>query len=1496
MVVTRTTIEAALDELIAHEEGVRFQALAVILAKRKWPELIAHERKKDRGLDAYAPPARPGDGTGRGLACSISLKIFEKLKSDAETARENFPDLRTLVFATPHRVSQLTAQNWAEELLKNNEIKDVQLIVMPREEFVTSLLEPNNASLCQSILSIPLEITGDETALLTNVNAASSLMADRWRARTRTQDRPTISLSGVKLDDAGKETDERFGEQEIRDALWQSRRLSIEAPGGRGKTTTLARLATKPRAGEVFLLVDLPAWIQSGEDVLGFLAREPEFRARKVSADDLASLQGRLHFSFLLNGWNEVAEALSATAIVAVNQLDHQFPDAGIAIATRAHPVSPPLAGCIRTRLLSLSREQRAEYLRQVLGESATKLRDEIEGSRVLDELTCTPLLLTQVVSLYQSSTPIPDTRVGVLEAATKLIEAEHRAQLQIAPISNCAAVYLAGLAASMTERGEIIIQEEAANQAIQMVNAALLNAARLVSPPNPDSILQVLCAHHVLERLENPTVSFRFQHQQFQEFYASRFLLQKLIEIVGAGDANAHRTFSASYIDKPLWEEALLMVAEDVKRRAAKPISRSEAEALGASLIGLTSTVDPIFAGELARNCGPELWPSIRGDLGAILRRWYTAQDSHHRQLALAAMFATAAEEFGGIIELLLTSENHQARLSAYHAGRRLHLTTLGANWRQTINGWSEGARSDFVNEFFYSTRRVDIIEEFARTDPSLKIRLDAIRALCWLEASSSLGSLIARFNEQELEAVLSSVEDELLPPDSRPAVAAALRRSVRFDTPPINSLRFLHRARLLDSRSEVEQVKAALDRLTGRAEQPEVIQAALADIQIVEPDWVADWVATKLAEGMFRGESWHHFLRPPSQTRRRAMIEELATTELSYNQLAAYIAVFGTETTLDGAKELFVRLRQLQGSSLKDTWKYERQLQDALRAMRPGLAIAGMSTCLTQHYDQDTFATIVDLLGHVGQDAEDLRTSVEASEMAQLRRYLKEGIAFIVEGGLLSADTRSRAAVSLARIGTAADVVDLRAVINADIERLNAHAKGARMIYANWYILALRLLDAVAAEEQLLQLFDEPHYEGEVVRAFVQLAVPVTRDSPWGGNRTNYKEIWARRSSEPRSGFDEARATRYANAIRQRIEQLQPHLERGDATALLIGRMKGLAHALAVLDGKRSASIVIETMRLPGRWDGHLRSSAVAAVLMSGATLPLEGMRAVLDPPIENFFASHHNQESEYFTLFSCLELFPFSDDPEQAVAHIREILTRLKFRPHHFRNLIEALGYSRADAVVPLLIDFARDNKGFPNFRNEGVAAMGRLGTPSARRTLLAVIDPEVPASEIPLQMDYHVERILVASFAAWAREDSQLRARFIQLASIPLSAKRRHLLVMVLGELGEVDVLLSMPDFVGNDSILDAGRGSEAVFLERKQHGEGSYTLEPRNAAPSRKKLFEMVLSDPCRRDAAVAALGRIEVWRLDIGRPPGEPRHPSIESGVPWPPLDLMRLK
>ena len=426
MPILRTDIERALDELVANEEGMRFQALAVVLAKQKWPDLIASERHKDGGLDARAPASIADGKKGKGVASSITATL-DKVKKDAAGAKENFPDVEILIFVTPQKVTASTANAWAEQIRKES---GHELIVMSREDIITSLMLPANAALCGTLPGILVPIEEDDAALLAKVREAVADEAQSWRARPRMENRPIVSLSAVKLDGEGKETSETLDTDNLRTALIESRRIALEAPGGGGKTTTLVQLATENQfKRELSFLIDLPAWIRSGVDILEFIVRARPFRARNIGAADLAQLAEREHFSFLLNGWNEVAEVHSSDAVTALAELERGFPAAGIIVATRTHYISPPLPGAFRAKLLPFNRRQRADYLRQTLGDRADELRLQLEGNRVLDDLTRTPLILAEAVTIFQSGGPIPNTRIGVLGAVMKLVENsdEHR-------------------------------------------------------------------------------------------------------------------------------------------------------------------------------------------------------------------------------------------------------------------------------------------------------------------------------------------------------------------------------------------------------------------------------------------------------------------------------------------------------------------------------------------------------------------------------------------------------------------------------------------------------------------------------------------------------------------------------------------------------------------------------------------------------------------------------------------------------------------------------------------------------------------------------------------------------------------------------------------------------------------------------------------------------------------------------------------------------------
>ena len=321
--VDRTEIERALDDLASDEAGFKFQGLAVVLAKLRWPELIASERHKDFGLDAYASAAISPDGRGKGLACSITA-TFKKVNGDAEEAQKHYTDISLLAFYTTQKVSQPTKAEWATKI---RETYGFELVVMSREEIISALQLPDNAGICRIHLKIPIPYQPPLADLLSQTREAAAEIAAAWAAHPRLAGKPQIELHVVALDDRGGETRDVFIASYLHTLLVQSRRIVLEGPAGCGKTTTLIQLAQLNGFQCVPVLVDLPGWVKSGLDILEYLARRPEFRSRSVDSAALSRLQPEQPYLFMLNGWNEISQLHSEDGIAALRDLARTFPN-----------------------------------------------------------------------------------------------------------------------------------------------------------------------------------------------------------------------------------------------------------------------------------------------------------------------------------------------------------------------------------------------------------------------------------------------------------------------------------------------------------------------------------------------------------------------------------------------------------------------------------------------------------------------------------------------------------------------------------------------------------------------------------------------------------------------------------------------------------------------------------------------------------------------------------------------------------------------------------------------------------------------------------------------------------------------------------------------------------------------------------------------------------------------------------------------------------------
>ena len=300
MAILRTDIERALDGLASEEEGMRFQGLAVVLGKKRWPELIARQRKKDLGLDAYAPASLTLEKIGKGLAASITPTL-KKISADANTAKKNFPDLKMLLFVTATKVGNAARKKCEEVIQKNH---GLELHIIEREEIITLMSMPENASLCASFLHLDIDSEPQVAGLIDKTRRSAAAVTRTWADKTKGH--PLIDLTAVRLDPNGQESTDVLSLEQIDQVLSQSSRIVLEGPAGRGKTTTLIQLAQRSRTDGTPFMVDLPAWTSSRRGILEYIAGMPAFLTEDLTAADLAHVQQTEPFLFLLNGWTKL--------------------------------------------------------------------------------------------------------------------------------------------------------------------------------------------------------------------------------------------------------------------------------------------------------------------------------------------------------------------------------------------------------------------------------------------------------------------------------------------------------------------------------------------------------------------------------------------------------------------------------------------------------------------------------------------------------------------------------------------------------------------------------------------------------------------------------------------------------------------------------------------------------------------------------------------------------------------------------------------------------------------------------------------------------------------------------------------------------------------------------------------------------------------------------------------------------------------------------------
>jgi hypothetical protein len=216
------------------------------------------------------------------------------------------------------------------------------------------------------------------------------------------------------------------------------------------------------------------------------------------------------------------------------------------------------------------------------------------------------------------------------------------------------------------------------------------------------------------------------------------------------------------------------------------------------------------------------------------------------------------------------------------------------------------------------------------------------------------------------------------------------------------------------------------------------------------------------------------------------------------------------------------------------------------------------------------------------------------------------------------------------------------------------------------------------------------------------------------------------------------------------------------------------------------------------------------------------------------------------------------------------------------------------------LPALCDLASDEITAKAIGDEWINAFAALDTAEARTVLLSLVDPEIKGVSFPVAFDR--SETVAARLVELARRDADIEKRLSQLCSLRVPEPKRSLLAKVTAWLGTPDAALSALNLLDDEATpqipYDTWKQMEDAFVERKPYGKdtNSYILSPRSSNEVRVRLFEMSMHDKYRAKAAAMLLAQIDAWRLEHGRPAGEPRSVAVECESAWPTVAAPELQ
>jgi hypothetical protein len=1304
---------------------------------------------------------------------------------------------------------------------------------------------------------------------------------------------PGWPLHGIALNlkMVGEKSTQMFTASDLASTIDVFDEVAVIAPPGTGKTTTLLQLAKAilANAASVAVFIPLSEWSTRSDTFFQSLVRREAFRNATERQFELLAKHGRL--VLILDGWNELDEASKRRVRNDIKPLRRDFPDIRLVVSSRHKDFDIPIDGPV-VEVEVLTEEQQLEIAKALRASEGESLMDHAWRTPGLRELVAIPLYLTALLKQVPGGS-LPTTKEEVLRSFVTELERDpdKLATLREA-LQGFHRDFLEAIAVEATSQETVALSEAQARGVANTVQERLKADNQIAQLLQPMKVLDALVGAHMLVRSGAESGGVSFQHQQFQEWFAS-FRVQQLMLSAASADNDAKKTLREDVLDIRVWEEAILFACDRLSRAdqgGIQAVAHAILETLG---------IDPLLSAEMIWRSSEEVWERVREDVISFVGKWHT---EGRVDRAVKFMIDTGRPEFSQYIWPLISDPDDQVHLNALRSGRRFRPSVLGSNVQERIATLPEELREHIVAEIASNSGMdgIELATLLAKKDASVEVQKSVIE------------SLIFRRAERFAKDILNSAPDEVwrsLAKKWHPHEFADREVSARMER---------EAAELLVAEADPREILNTL--LGPNVREPErgpKVRELVEKIDFSDKSQDNGWLvhrAYELYPEDVVGALVSHLksgklvpFRTDKLLRASDVIIEDGPLVDCVLQNSGEGRTAETAVSIVGPKTIIQLIDQMFGIHAKikaNNGRYDEALSNEyhrlshwISSTKPNLFIqAVLKRADTEK--PDDIAILAELIsrhaGSVERGPLMLDSAAHEHATAAIQRWAKI---------LLASPEATRA--QFAEIAQAAERMESPALVpvlqdllseelgrrKRALEQLAEARKNRRQIgndaHMCWTLQYRRAFAAIGDGQtvQMMKAYLRNHDFGVdaayVLKAVWKKSQPFDDESGFVRSWPDFSVVpdeYAKRQSGSRG---ETQA--FVNDILAVVDDLiRPGADDADYRHAL--RLATVAFSMPYVDKADTIASLLQLL-LPAIEKQELLTVLVLSGEVISSDIVLQGIDELLEKAKTNPWML---REQNGWRLNAWLRLLPFTERPG-AILDVLDRLEGYRIEPWHSRQLLSALSYAPSTEAEHVLGELARRDERFLK-EYDWLAALTKRNTLTVARLLLDLICN----SQLPNKRGGHDRLDLGGRLSAFMSSHEEFRqevyGRFPRVGDGPAKSILEYAIANAADANG---VLLLVRDGAAHDKRFRATALYTALrhvlVGQTSMESSGLHQLYSIPAPELRKSLFAMVVNgNAAESRLATECLNAIDEIRDDYGHVDAEPRHPDITAGVPWP--------